>query len=137
MKKNEHIIDKHTENWIKQMDEKLVKPGKSFDFALWPVFWAYDIVSDLGFGGAFGFIDQGKDIDNLITGYHEGLHLFGAMGRMYPITNFVKMFPWIANKYMIAKPENDDGIGQIMRVNPPLFDTYCTRSSTNTFAVPR
>lgn len=117
MKKNEPLIDRHTEKWINRMDELLVKPGKSFDFALWPVFWAYDVISDLGFGGPFGFIDQGSDVDNLIGGYHDGLHLFGAMGRMYPVTNFVKKFPWISNKYMIARPENDDGIGQIMRVS--------------------
>jgi len=121
MKKNESIIDNHTEKWIKRMDEMLVQPGKSFDFALWPVFWAYDVISDLGFGGAFGFIDQGKDIDNLIGDYHDGLHLFGAMGRMYPVTNFVKKFPWVANKYMIARPENDDGIGRIMRVSACLL----------------
>lgn len=122
MKKNEPLIDRHTKRWIDSMDENLVKPGQTFDFAFWPVFWAYDVISDLAFGGEFGMIKAGGDTENLIGGYHDGLHLFGAMGRLYPLTNFVKRFPWIANKFLIARPENDDGIGRIMQVsNAGLF----------------
>ncbi|KAK1625356.1 flavonoid 3',5'-hydroxylase [Colletotrichum phormii] len=69
------------------------------NFAPWAVYLAYDIVSEVGFGQPFGFIEQGKDIEGLIQGFHDGLVPFGILARCYPFTNWVKST--FLGKYLI------------------------------------
>jgi hypothetical protein len=65
---------------------------------------AYDIISEIGFGAPFGFIDSGSDVGGLIQGFHDGLLPFGLMARLWPFTNFIKKTP--LGKYLVAKPED-------------------------------
>jgi hypothetical protein len=73
---------------------------------------AYDIVSDFGFGEAFGFVESGTDIGGLIQGFHDGMTAFGLLGRIYPFTAMVKK-TWLGHKLLVAKPEDNTGIGKI------------------------
>ncbi|KAG5817510.1 hypothetical protein H9Q74_010530 [Fusarium xylarioides] len=70
---------------------------------------AYDIISEVGFGAPFGFVKEGKDVEGLIQGFHDGLTPFGIMARLHPFTNWVKST--FLGKYMVASPEQDSGIG--------------------------
>lgn len=56
----------------------------------------------------------------LIKGFHEGLPYFGLMGRLYPFTNWIKE-TWVGEKYLVAKPEDDSGIGSMMRFRDRLM----------------
>jgi hypothetical protein len=80
---------------------------------------AYDIISEVGFGAPFGFIEQGKDVEGLIQGFHDGLVPFGLMARLYPFTNWMKST--FLGKYMVASPEQDSGIGILMRFRDRLI----------------
>lgn len=80
---------------------------------------AYDIISDIGFGGPFGFIKSGSDVGGLIQGFHDGLTPFGLMARLWPFTNFIKKTP--LGKYLVAKPEDNSGIGMLMRFRDKLI----------------
>jgi cytochrome P450 len=81
---------------------------------------AYDIISEVGFGAPFGFVESATDVGGLIQGFHDGLVPFGLMARLYPFTNWVKS-TWVGEKYLVAKPEHESGIGTLMRFRDKLI----------------
>jgi hypothetical protein len=81
---------------------------------------AYDIISEVGFGAPFGFIKTGTDVGGLIQGFHDGLPAFGLMARLHPFTTWVKTT--FLNKYLVASPEQDSGIGTLMRFRDKLLN---------------
>lgn len=80
---------------------------------------AYDIISEVGFGAPFGFVETGTDVGGLIQGFHDGLPAFGLMARLHPFTTWVKST--FMNKYLVATPEVDNGIGTLMRYRDKLL----------------
>ncbi|KAH9983575.1 flavonoid 3',5'-hydroxylase [Xylariaceae sp. FL0662B] len=121
IKKMEPLIDNNIEKWLNKLDRLFAKTGEKFDFAPWAVYMAYDIISEIGFGEPFGFIDQGKDVEGLIQGFHDGATPFGVMARLYPFTNWVKS-TWVGDKYLVARPEQKSGIGTLMRFRDRLIE---------------
>ncbi|KAI8260620.1 hypothetical protein K4K53_001693 [Colletotrichum sp. SAR 10_77] len=119
IKKMEPLLDHHIDRWIEKLDNNFASPRKRLDFAPWAVYLVYDIVSDVGFGQPFGFIEQEKDVEGLIQGFHDGLVPFGIMARCWPFTNWVKST--FLGKYLVATPEQDSGIGTLMRFRDRLI----------------
>jgi cytochrome P450 len=81
---------------------------------------AYDIISEVGFGAPFGFVEKGEDVGGLIQGFHDGLSAFGLLARLHPFTSWVKTT--FLKKYLVAKPEDDSGIGVLMRFRDSLIE---------------
>ncbi|KAK7991729.1 cytochrome P450 oxidoreductase [Apiospora saccharicola] len=100
IKRMEPLIDANITKWIGKLDTLFAQTGKTCDFANWAVYMAYDIISEVGFGAPFGFIDQETDVGGLIQGFHDGLVAFGIMARL---------------------PEQDSGIGTLMRFRDKLI----------------
>lgn len=121
IKKMEPLIDARMKEWVTKIDSLFAQKGERFDFSPWAVYMAYDIISEVGFGAPFGFIEQGKDVEGLIQGFHDGLVPFGIMARLYPFTNWVKS-TWFGDKYLVARPEQESGIGTLMRFRDKLID---------------
>lgn len=119
IKRMEPLLDQNIERWIDKLDKRFAQTGKKFDFAPWAVYMAYDVISEVGFGAPFGFIEQEKDVEGLVQGFHDGLIPFGIMARCYPFTNWVK--GTFLGKYMVASPEQDSGIGTLMRFRDKLI----------------
>ncbi|ROT39950.1 flavonoid 3',5'-hydroxylase [Sodiomyces alkalinus F11] len=120
VKKMEPLIDEQIENWIYKLDEKFAGTGEKLDFAPWAVYMAYDVISSVGFGAPVGFIEKGEDVSGLIQAFHDGLVPFGLMARLYPFTNWVKST--FLGKYLVASPEQDSGIGILMRFRDRLIE---------------
>ncbi|KAF4455210.1 cytochrome P450 oxidoreductase [Fusarium albosuccineum] len=120
IKKMEPLIDLNIQAWINKLQEKFASTQEPFDFAPWAVYMAYDVISEVGFGAPFGFIKEGKDVGNLITGFHEGVTFYGLMARLYPFTNWIKST--FIGKYIVASPEQDSGIGRLMRFRDRLIE---------------
>ncbi|KAM5350141.1 hypothetical protein ACJ41O_006646 [Fusarium nematophilum] len=120
IKKMELLIDPNIRAWIDKLEEKFASTQEPFDFAPWAVYMAYDIISEVGFGAPFGFVEQGRDVEGLIKGFHNGLAPFGIMARLYPFTNWVKST--FLGKYMVASPEQDSGVGTLMRFRDGLIE---------------
>ncbi|KAF4997880.1 hypothetical protein FDECE_11962 [Fusarium decemcellulare] len=120
IKKMEPLIDLNIQAWINKLQEKFAFNQEPFDFAPWAVYMAYDVISEVGFGAPFGFIKEGKDVGNLIKGFHEGVTLYGLMARLYPFTNWIKST--FIGKYIVASPEQDSGIGRLMRFRDRLIE---------------
>jgi hypothetical protein len=81
---------------------------------------AYDIISEVGFGAPFGFVETGTDVGGLIKGFHDGLPAFGLMCRLHPFTSWIKST--FMNKYLVASPEQESGIGSLMRFRDQLLN---------------
>jgi cytochrome P450 len=81
---------------------------------------AYDIISEVGFGAPFGFVEKGEDVGGLVQGFHDGLSAFGLLARLHPFTSWVKTT--FLKKYLVAKPEDDSGIGVLMRFRDSLIE---------------
>ncbi|KAG0158664.1 hypothetical protein PDIDSM_6183 [Penicillium digitatum] len=107
IKKMEPLVDERITQWIGKLNEKFAKSGEAFDFAWWAVYMAYDIISEIGFGEPFGFIEKGEDIGGLIQGFHDGLPAFGLLARLHPFTSW---------------PADNSGIGVLMRFRDRLID---------------
>ncbi|KAL2110426.1 hypothetical protein VUR80DRAFT_8124 [Thermomyces stellatus] len=120
VKKMEPLIDAQIQHWISRLDEKFAATREPLDFAPWAVYVAYDIISEVGFGAPFGFVEQGKDVEGLIQSFHDGLVPFGIMARLYPLTNWIKST--FLGKYMVASPEQESGIGNLMRFRDRLIE---------------
>lgn len=43
------------------------------------------------------------------------------MARLYPFTNWVKS-TWLGDRYLVARPEQDSGVGALMRFRDGLVD---------------
>ncbi|CAG7963525.1 unnamed protein product [Penicillium olsonii] len=120
IKKMEPLIDARIAEWTTKLDSTFSKTGEAFDFSWWAVYMAYDIISEIGFGEPFGFIEKGEDIGGLIQGFHDGLPAFGLLSRLHPFTSWVKTT--FLKKYLVATPADDSGIGVLMRFRDRLID---------------
>ena len=83
-------------------------------------YMTYDVISDIGFGGPFGFIEKGEDVGGLIQGFRDSLPFFGLMSSLYPFTRWIKT-TWVGTKYLVAKPEDASGAGILMRFRDRLL----------------
>ncbi|PLB47364.1 putative cytochrome P450 monooxygenase [Aspergillus steynii IBT 23096] len=119
VKKMEPLVDMRIRDWLQKMNENFVKTGNSFDFSWWAVYFAYDVISEMGFGAPFGFIEKGEDVGGLIQGFHDGLPAFGFLARLHPFTTWIKTT--FLKKYIVATPQDDSGIGVLMRFRDKLI----------------
>lgn len=69
----EPLVDVRISHWISELTRRFAETGEQMDFAPWAVFFAYDIISEVGFGAPFGFVEQGTDVGGLIQGFHDAL----------------------------------------------------------------
>ncbi|CEL00466.1 Putative Monooxygenase [Aspergillus calidoustus] len=120
VKRMEPLIDLRIRHWVNKLDERFVRTGAAFDFSWWAVYMAYDIISEVGFGAPFGFVEKGEDVGGLIQGFHDGLSAFGLLARLHPFTSWVKTT--FLKRYLVAKPEDDSGIGVLMRFRDSLIE---------------
>ncbi|RDW73285.1 hypothetical protein BP6252_07192 [Coleophoma cylindrospora] len=118
--KTEPLVDIQIAAWIKKLDDQFAQTGQPFNFASWAIYVAYDIISEVGFGKALGFIEKGEDVGGLIAAFHAGMPIAGLMARLYPLTEWVKS-TWVG-KYLVASPEQDFGIGILMQWRDKLVD---------------
>lgn len=81
---------------------------------------AYDVISEIGFGAPFGFVEKGEDVGGLIQSFHDGMPAFGLLARLHPFTSWVKST--FLKKYLVVTPEDASGIGVLMRFRDRLIN---------------
>lgn len=87
--------------------------NKSVDLGMWMHFYAFDVIGELCFAEKLGFLDQGKDIDNILSSIEKILD-YGAICGQVPA--------W--HKFLLGNP-----------LVPLLFPSLETFNSTLTFTL--
>lgn len=118
VKKMEPLIDERVEFWCSRVDALFASTKAPFDFSRWAAYMAYDVISEVGFGECFGFVEQARDVDGLIRSMHDGVLPFGIMARMHPLTRWLKS-TWL-RRYLVATPQHKGGFGAMLRVRDKL-----------------
>ncbi|KAJ5653409.1 hypothetical protein N7490_000412 [Penicillium lividum] len=86
----EPLIDETLQKFVDKLALRFVdgqNAGKVCPVDEWIGFFAWDVTANFSFGRHYGFIDQEKDVDNLITDSTAGLIYFAP----------VSQIPWIDN----------------------------------------
>ncbi|PQE32144.1 Cytochrome P450 protein [Rutstroemia sp. NJR-2017a WRK4] len=113
IQKSESLVDEVIIAWIKKLDELFATTDKAFDMAQWATYAAFDVISLVGFGEAFGFVETATDVNDLIKELHRGFFYFGIVGRLYPFVEFIKRTP--LGKFLVSGPKDKGGMGLLIR----------------------
>ncbi|KAL6232166.1 hypothetical protein BDW75DRAFT_247361 [Aspergillus navahoensis] len=109
----EGLIERNILRWLDRLNTTFVEPKKPVDFATWSTFLSYDTITDVAFRTPLGFIESGKDVDNLIRIFQAGMVLLGTVGRVY------KLFDLLTHprlkKYFQVSPEQNIWFGGVMK----------------------
>ena len=111
--KAEPLVDKIASAWLKRLDELFVETRRPVNMASWATYFAFDTISEVGFGQALGFVENGEDVGGLIQSVHDGIEIFGVLAHLYPFVEWVTSGP--LGRFFTATPEMKNGMGQLMR----------------------
>ncbi|KAJ5094715.1 hypothetical protein N7456_010576 [Penicillium angulare] len=84
----EPFADRCIDILFERLDE-FARHKKSLDLAHWFQCYAFDVIGDITFGHRFGFLDQGKDIENAMNTVHK-IVMYSSLVGIYP-----KWHPWL------------------------------------------
>ncbi|KAL3470530.1 cytochrome P450 [Aspergillus californicus] len=82
----EPLIDETLKKFVDKLGARFAK-GQVCPVDDWIGYFAWDVTANISFGRHYGFIDQEKDVDNLITDSTKGLIYFAP----------VSQIPWVDN----------------------------------------
>ncbi|KAH7419745.1 pisatin demethylase [Cadophora sp. MPI-SDFR-AT-0126] len=80
----EPLVDSTIAAFLTQLQHRVVdKPGADgiLDFGTWLQYYAFDVIGELTFSKRLGFVDQGKDIDGVISVLERMLNYFAVVGQ--------------------------------------------------------
>ncbi|KAL4748996.1 hypothetical protein BDW72DRAFT_195244 [Aspergillus terricola var. indicus] len=113
IQKMERLIERNIIRWLDTLNTKFVERGQPVDFAAWSAFLSYDTITDVGFRKPLGFVESGKDVDNLMHIFQTGMVLIGAVARVYQLFDLLT-HPWL-KKYFQVSPEQGLWFGGLMK----------------------
>jgi hypothetical protein len=94
MKNYEIYTDECTSIFMKVMREWQNQP---IDLSSWVQFYAFDVIASITFQRRFGFMEQRKDIGNMIGDLHFALQYGKIIGQ------FPGLHPWlVGNKWLLS-----------------------------------
>ncbi|VTT64825.1 unnamed protein product [Fusarium fujikuroi] len=80
----EPFVDSTTTELFKQLDQRYANQNDVLDFGTWLQYYAFDVIGELTYSKRLGFVDHGKDVDNII-GNLEWLLKYAAPVGQLPI----------------------------------------------------
>ncbi|ESZ98305.1 benzoate 4-monooxygenase cytochrome P450 [Sclerotinia borealis F-4128] len=91
----ETLIDETLERLIEKLSTSFADVSKTCMMDDWLAYFAWDVTANVNFGRPFGFIDQEKDVDDLIGDSTRGLYYFAPVSQIPWIDNFLDKNPII------------------------------------------
>lgn len=88
-------------NWRKF--RRIARNSETIDLEKWTTYFTFDVVGELGLGGVFGFLQQERDVDNVIGAVNNGFKL------MANLANVPFQAWWINNPLMKWSIKNFGG----------------------------
>ncbi|KAH8197773.1 hypothetical protein TruAng_008062 [Truncatella angustata] len=78
----EPLIDKTTELFISQIEEKFARTGERCSLSDWLQFYAFDVMGDVTFSRRLGFLEQGIDVEGMMEKIWHRFKYFAAVGQL-------------------------------------------------------
>ena len=94
MRQLEPLIDECTDVFIDAMAKRSPAP---VDFGAWLQWYAFDVIGSITFLKRFGFMEQGKDVNNMIENIEGGLKYLSI------ISYLPELHPWILGNNTLMK----------------------------------
>lgn len=117
VRRMEHHVDSHVLRLIKTFDTLYCTPDKVFDYAPWAQYFAYDVVSDVAFGKALGFVESNSDVFGLLKMFQQGIPITAVFTKLPTLAWFFRVTG--LKGLLKPKPSQKYGIGGLMHVRPP------------------
>ncbi|KAH8812220.1 putative cytochrome P450 [Xylogone sp. PMI_703] len=92
----EPLIDETLNKFTSKLGAKFadgLNIGKTCMMDDWLAFFAWDVAANISFGRHYGFIDQEKDVDNLIVDSTKGLYYFATISQIPWLDYFLDKNP--------------------------------------------
>lgn len=101
MKDFEALVDECIVIFLRKMDEK-AQIGQALDLGEWLHWFAFDVISTITFSNCLGFMEQGKDVNNIIAGIKNTLRYNSVIAEVPYLHQFLlgsPLFAAIATKF--------------------------------------
>jgi len=128
----ETLVGERILEWTAKLGRTFADTGDMLDLSMWSQwvlnllmespaqyteflitrYLAYDVITELGFGEAMGFVREGQDVGGLIKCFHYALPAIGSLARLPILTKAVVGWDWVT-----AKPTDKYGLGPVMAVS--------------------
>lgn len=88
------FIDDTIELLMRKMDAMAGAPGQAqVDLGNWLHWFAFDVLGEVAFSRSFGFLEQGRDVDNAIHTIDESQRYNGIVGQVPFLDHFLRRNP--------------------------------------------
>ncbi|KAM0443872.1 hypothetical protein ACHAQK_002618 [Fusarium lateritium] len=78
----EPFVDSTTTEFFRQLDQRYANENAVLDFGTWLQYYAFDVIGELTYSKRLGFVDQGKDVDNVIGSLEWLLNYAAPIGQL-------------------------------------------------------
>lgn len=81
--KYENLVDKTIDYFIQRLDERFVEGSNSHtacDMDNWLHYCAWDIIGETTFSERIGFLEQGRDVEDMLQIGHSAMDYFSVVG---------------------------------------------------------
>ncbi|RPA95918.1 cytochrome P450 [Choiromyces venosus 120613-1] len=112
----ESYIDTLVSAWIHALSSEFTAAKTSFkscDFARWSQFLTYDVISELAFGKAFGFIATRSDYKQYIASMQQALPIIVTMSYFEELVKLMTL-GWV-RKFTIPSIKDETGYGNLTK----------------------
>ncbi|CAD6448794.1 e5128983-b8c8-4d3b-b1ee-a357e9a4f09f [Sclerotinia trifoliorum] len=124
--KAEPLVDKIISAWLTKLRTIFAETGKSVNMTSWATYFAFDTISEVGFGQALGFVEKEEDVGGLIQSVHDGVEIFGVLAHLYPFVERLTSGP--LKSFFTATPDMKNGMGQLMRWRDKIINARITEN---------
>lgn len=71
MVKYESCVNDNINLFIEQLHKRFAATGAAMDVMEWATYWSLEVIYDLTFGERAGYVEEGKDVNGVISGIRE------------------------------------------------------------------
>ena len=109
----EHFVDKLVAQFKNQM---IAHEGEIIDMADWAQYFAFDVVGELAFGRAFGFLQHGRDFNGLLDAVYCYVTATAALGFTWnkAQASYYRLVQWVLNNSYLKR------LGKSVHCNPRI-----------------
>ncbi|KAF2258967.1 putative benzoate 4-monooxygenase cytochrome P450 [Lojkania enalia] len=78
----EDLVDRTIGVFLNQLDARFVNTGAICDWGTWLQYFAFDVVGEMTFSKRLGFLEQGKDVENIMSDIWHWFEYVAVIGQI-------------------------------------------------------